>query len=129
MPGSGKFCHVMSVIKHFPKQGKTKSKSIFSICRTREFMTYIFMFLIQYLYYPKSKHFEKHILSKNDFFEVLISNENLSVFPILKSVISFKSLIMVFNWIESIKRQFNKKTKKWKFDFVLRNEATCVIFN
>ena len=90
MPGSGKFCHVMSVIKRFPKEGNTKSKSVFSVCRTRRFMTYIFMLLIQYLYYPKSKCFEKHILSKNDFFEVLISNENfiISVFTILKSVIS-----------------------------------------
>ena len=52
---------------------------------------------MQYLYYPKSKCFKKHILSNNDFSEVLISNENLPVFTILKSVISFKSLIMVLN--------------------------------
>ena len=44
-----------------------KSKSIFSICPASNFTTYIFMFLFPYLYYPKSKCFEKDLLFKNDF--------------------------------------------------------------
>ena len=61
-------CYV-SVINTVAKYRKTKtsSKSIFSICPASNFTTYIFMFLFPYLYHPKSKCFEKHMLFKNDF--------------------------------------------------------------
>ena len=62
----------MSEIKHFPKQGKRKSKPIFSICRTRKFIYEKVYDLHLHVFnpisdYPNSKRFDDHILSKNDF--------------------------------------------------------------
>lgn len=73
---------------------------MFLISRTRKFITYIFMLLLQYLYYPKSKCFKKHTLlkintSRKTRLKVLkIVNENLSVYTVIKSVISLRSPII-----------------------------------
>ena len=84
-------CYV-SVINTVAKYRKTKtsSKSICSICPASNFTTYIFMFLFPYLYYPKSKCFEKHMLFKKWlsglFKDLIIINENLSVYAILQQL-------------------------------------------
>ena len=84
-------CYV-SLINTVAKYRKTKtsSKSIFSICPASNFTTYIFMFLFPYLYHPKSKCFEKHMLFKKWlsglFKDLIIINENLSVYAILQQL-------------------------------------------
>lgn len=60
-------------------------------------------------------------LLKNDFFKILIIDENLLIYAILKSVTSIKSLMMAFlflNKAKKLKIQYNTDIKVFSLPFI-----------